>query len=225
MQINDIRLFRGISPEDLNKLLQCCGAKMSAFPKDRFIWLAGDAADHIGIVLSGQVNILREDVLGNRHIIGRVGAGSIFGETFAGAGLETYPVSVQAAESSQIMLLALKKVIRQCPDACGYHAELIQNLMVIMAQKNLTLNQKITFLTYKTTRQKIAALLLSYLQDEHNKTVTLPYTREEMADFLCLNRSALSRELTSMRDAGLICFNKNRFDLINLAALGDMVQD
>jgi len=109
MQISDIRLFRGIMPEDLNKLLQCCGAKMAAFPKDRFVWLAGDAADRIGIVLSGQVNILREDVLGNRHIIGRVGAGSIFGETFAGAGLETYPVSVQAAESSQVMLLALKK--------------------------------------------------------------------------------------------------------------------
>jgi len=97
--------------------------------------------------------------------------------------------------------------------------------MVIMAQKNLTLNQKITFLTYKTTRQKIAALLLYYMQDEQTKTVTLPYTREEMADFLCLNRSALSRELSAMRDAGLISFNRNRFDLLDLSALGDMVQD
>lgn len=225
MKITDIHLFNHIQPRDLAQLLNCCEAKTIRYPKDAFVWLAGTPASHIGIVKHGQVNIIREDILGNRHIIGQIVPGQVFGETFACAGLSTYPVSVQVAEPSEIMLLALKKVIRQCPSSCSFHARLIENLMQIMAEKNLMLNQKISLLSYKQTRQKVAALLLSYMRSGEDTAVTLPFSREEMADYFGLNRSALSRELGKMRAEGILSYQKNRFWLKDLARLSALAHD
>ena len=213
------------SQKILNQLLNCCDAKTARYPKDAFVWLAGEPALHIGIVKTGQVNIIREDVLGNRHIIGQIGPGQVFGETFACAGLTAYPVSVQMTEPAEIMLLVLQKVIHQCPAGCGFHAQLIQNLMQILAEKNLLLNQKISLLSYKHTRQKIAALLLFHLKSGTDTTVTLPFSREEMADYFGLNRSALSRELSKMRTDGLLSYHKNQFVLEDLVRLGGLAHD
>ncbi len=225
MEISKVNLFRNIQPEDLAQLLHCCEAKTISFPKDTYIWTAGAPARHIGVVKSGQVNIIREDILGNRHIIGQVGPGEVFGETFACAGLSLYPVSAQTTELADIMLLALQKVIRQCPAACGFHTQLIENLMRIMAEKNLILNRKISFLSYKTTRQKIAALLLSQMSSENDSSVSVPFSREEMADYFGLNRSALSRELSRMRAEGVIDFDRNTFILKSLPRLSELAHD
>jgi CRP/FNR family transcriptional regulator, dissimilatory nitrate respiration regulator len=129
------------------------------------------------------------------------------------------------SEPAEIMLLALQKVIHQCPAYCSFHSRLIESLMQVMAEKNLILNRKISFLSYKTTRHKIAALLLSLMNTGQDTSVTVPFSRDEMADYFGLNRSALSRELSRMRTDGIIDFDKSRFFLKDLPRLSDLAHD
>jgi CRP/FNR family transcriptional regulator, dissimilatory nitrate respiration regulator len=221
MNYSNIGLFKNIEGQELKDLLYCCEAMTSEYEKGEYIWHAADSAKKVGVVLSGQVNIIKEDILGNRNIIGKVGPGYIFGETFACAGISEYPVSVEVSTTSNIMLLNLARVIRQCSSACSYHTELIKNLLEIMAQKNLNLNHKISFLSKKTTKQKIAYLLLSSMKSEKDRFLMLDFSREEMADYLGINRSALSRELSWFKEKSIINYKRNKFEIKDIKALGN----
>jgi len=223
MVYSNIELFKNISEKDLKELLVCCGAKTKEYSKGEYVWLAGDPAQHVGIVITGQVNIIKEDILGNRNIIGKVSEGNVFGETVSCAGIESYPVSVEVVTQSKIMLLFLSRVLQQCPQACAYHTQLIKNLLEIIAEKNLVLNQKISYLNKKTTRQKIAYLLISHMKHEDDTSIVIDFSREEMADYLGINRSALSRELGWLSNSGIIDYKKNRFTILNLKALAQSI--
>ncbi|HPT77688.1 MAG TPA: Crp/Fnr family transcriptional regulator [Candidatus Atribacteria bacterium] len=208
-------LFAGISEAEAKALIHCLSAQIQCFEKNEFVFRAGDKVRSIGLILSGSVHIVKEDFWGNRTIIAKFEAGGIFGEAFSYARIETLPLSVIAAEQSEIMFLDYKRIISPCEKICPFHNRLVENMLAILAKKNLMLTQKIDHITRKTTREKLLSFLSEYAIRAGSNSFTIPFNRQELADYLSVDRSAMSRELSLMRDEGIIRFDRNHFELIS----------
>ena len=209
-------LFNGIGESDLAALLGCLTAAQKICARDDFIFLAGERAGAMGVVLSGSLHIVQEDFWGRRTILTHIGTGELFGEAFAFAGLERLPVSAMAAEASEVLLLDQRKIMSPCPEACGFHSSLVGNMLRILARKNVTLVQKIEHLTRRSTREKLLAYLSSRARETGSGKFNIPFNRQELADYLAVDRSAMSNELSKMREEGMLEFNRNEFKLFRL---------
>ena len=211
--INDNPLFARIEGEQLESLLRCLAARSRTYKKDTFVFRVEERASFVGLVLSGGVNIIQEDFWGNRTILAHMGAGDLFGEAFSCAEVEHLPVSAVATEASEIMLVDYRKIVTVCPSACIFHSQLISNMLRILAAKNIMLTRKIEHISKRTTREKLLAFLSAQAVQAKSSVVQIPFDRQELADYLCVERSALSRELGAMKKAGLLDYEKNRFVL------------
>lgn len=209
-----VSLFDGIDDNDMEALLSCLSGRRVQFEDGELILMAGDRADHVGLVLSGSVLVASDDFWGNRTILAHVERGGLFGEAFSFARVDCLPVSVTAAGKTEVLFIDCDKIITVCPSACQFHNRLIRNMLKILAEKNMVLTQKIGHMGKRTTREKI----LSYLSEEARKaggdSFAIPLNRQEMADYLAVDRSALSKELGRLREEGRIDFHKNRFRLL-----------
>ncbi len=205
-------LFEGIAIDAFERILGCLSARTAAFGKDDVVLLAGDAVNFVGVVLSGGVRVVREDIDGRATILAELGAPETFAEVFACAGVSQSPVTVLAAEKTEILFLGYKRLVMSCGEACTFHARLIENMLRLIAQKNLMLNQKLEILSKRTTREKL--LCFFDIQRGDAKSFAIPFNREELARYLCVDRSAMSGELCKMRDERLIRFRKNAFELL-----------
>ncbi len=212
-QLQHISLFQNIDPLHLETMLQCLNPVKRHYPKDAVIFLANDSLTAVGIVLSGKIHITKETATGARTIIAELGANQLFGETFACAGFEKSPVTVIAAQPCQILLLPFQRIITTCSSSCTFHTKLIENMLQLIAQRNILLNQKINLMSKRTIREKIITYFACLREEQNNCQISLPFNRQELADYLCVDRSALSRELCRMRDEGLIQFQRNQFSL------------
>lgn len=206
-------LFTSIDKNDLEAMLKCLSARKASYAKEEYILSAGDNIKDVGIVLSGSVNIIKEDFWGNRAILAKIQSGEMFGEAFAFAKLQKLPVSAVVAEKSEILFVDFGKIATTCSSACIFHSQLIQNILKILAHKNIMLTQKLEHIVKRTTREK----LLSYLSEQALKSgsnsFSIPFNRQELADYLSVDRSAMSNELCKLRDEGILEFNKNSFKL------------
>ena len=200
-------------------MLSCLEASVKEVKKGEAVFLEGEPAQFVGLVLSGAVQVVRDDFYGNRSVVTHIGPGGIFGETFACAGIKNLPVSVFAESGGQIMLLNLERILKTCSSACGFHTVLISNLLQIMAEKNLFLNQKAEFLSKRTTRQKLMAFLMAQAKKQGSDEFTIPFDRQALADFLGVERSAMSAEISRMKAEGLIETNRSRFKLLYSAPM------
>lgn len=205
-------LFNGIEYGDFERLFNCIDSKTKIYDKDDIIMLSGDSVSFVGIVLSGGVKILKEDIDGNVMILTELTAPELFGETLVCAGIDRSPVTVRASEKSEILFIGYKKIIGVCSHMCDFHSRLIENMLSLIAKKNLMLNQKIEILSKRTTREKLCAFFDA--QRGAARRFAIPYNREELAHYLCVDRSAMSNELSKMRSEGLIEFNKNSFEIL-----------
>jgi CRP-like cAMP-binding protein len=208
-----VKLFHNISADDLSAMLYCLGVKNQLYEKRDIVMLAEDNVDHVGIVLEGAVLISKEDFAGNRAIIEHIGQYEMFGEAFACAGIQKSPVTVVAAEKSEIMWIQFRRIINTCSTSCMFHAKLIENMMKLLAVKNLQMNQKLEITSKRNLRDKLITYLLMRAEEAKSFDFTIPLSRSELADYLYVDRSALSRELGKMRDEGLIKFYKNHFSI------------
>jgi CRP-like cAMP-binding protein len=208
---NNVKLFNNISANDLPSMLSCLGVKNKQYKKGNIVMHAEDNVDHVGIVLQGAVLIVKEDFAGNRSIVDRLGSYEVFAEALACAGIQKSPVTVVAAENSEIMWIQFRRIVNTCSINCMFHAKLIENMMKLLAVKNLQMNQKLEITSKRNIRDKITAYLIIQANEAGSFDFTIPLSRSELADYLYVDRSALSRELCKMRDEGLIEFNKNHF--------------
>lgn len=174
----------------------------------------GTHIHYVGIVLSGGIQIIKEDIEGNINILFHLGINDIFAEAFAYADIYECPITVQATENCEIMFIDCKRIIKTCNNACVFHWNLMENMLSMIARKNIRLNQKMEILSKRTTREKLLAFFNTQVQMNHSKKFSIPYNREGLAFYLCVDRSALSRELSNMRDEGLLKFNKNEFEIL-----------
>jgi CRP-like cAMP-binding protein len=211
--ISSCPLFEGIEPGELDALLNCLGAKRKNIERGEFVYRAGDAAHSVGVLLSGSVHVVQEDYWGNRSIVAHIEPGGLFAEAFASAQVTSLPVSVLAAENCAVLLIGYSRIITSCSNACGFHARLVRNMMGILARNNVRLTRKIEHVTQRSTREKV----LSFLSEQAiaaGPEFDIPFNRQELADYLAVERSALSAELSRMSKAGLIRFNRNHFELL-----------
>ncbi|MBR3785077.1 MAG: Crp/Fnr family transcriptional regulator [Firmicutes bacterium] len=211
--IKECPLFQGIKEEELSAILGCLGARRLFFDKGRYIFSEGDPAKQIGIVLSGSVQVSRDDYYGNRTLMSRLEPGDLFGESFAFAGVETLPVSVTASAACDVMLIDSSRIISPCSNACGFHTKLIFNLLQIMARKNLGFHQKIEITSKRTTREKLMAYLLAQAKMHQSDSFEIPFDRQTLADYLEVDRSGLSAEISKLRKEGVLECYRNKFTL------------
>ncbi|GHV49629.1 Crp/Fnr family transcriptional regulator [Synergistales bacterium] len=176
--------------------------------------MAGEDVTAIGIVLSGGVHVLQEDFWGSRAILSHVAPGELFAEAFSCAGVGSLPVSVITTEPSEILFLDYKRVATTCSSSCAFHTGLIKNMMQILAGGNVMLTQKIEHLTRHTTREKLLSYLSEQARQAGQSAFEVPFNRQELADYLSVDRSAMSSELCKMRDDGILRFCKNHFELL-----------
>jgi len=207
-------LFNGISSEEIDELLSCLDVRLHTYQKGSFVFLAGQSLAAMGLLLSGQLDILQDDVWGNRRILERISVGKPFGTAFSCAQLERIPVSVMATKTSDALLFDYQKVVTTCVSACPFHTRLISNMINTLAQRNIYMMQKIESITRKSTRDKVLAFLSQQSQDHQAKSFNIPFNRQELAEYLAVDRSALSTELGRLRDEGVLRFSKNHFELL-----------
>ncbi len=210
----DVLLFSGIQEEEIKSMLSCLGAVQKNYQKNEYVFHAGEPIESLGLVLSGSVHILIEDVWGNRRILQTAGAGEVFGESYACLPHQPVLVSVEAVENAEILFLNVSRVLMICPSSCPFHHRLVRNLLSILARKNVLLANKMDHVTRHTTREKIMAYLSSEAKRQKSRSFNIPYNRQQMADYLAVERSALSAELSKLQKEGLIAFSKNRFTVI-----------
>lgn len=203
-------LFAGMDEAALAHTLHCLGAELRCAGKNEILLLAGERPRHVGIVLSGQIHVVREDYDGNRVLVAAVGRSGIFAEALCCAGVEESPVTALAGEASVVLLLPFDRILRVCTNACTNHQTLIEQMLRLVAQKNLFLQTRMELITMKSIRAKVMRYLEAQMPKQ-GRELTLPLNREELADYLCVERSALSHALAKMKQEGLIDYRKNRF--------------
>ncbi len=206
-------LFEGIDDESLLRLLTCLGAKVEAFGKKLTVIHEGNPAKHIGIMLVGSAQVIQMDYYGNRNIMGNIEPSELFLEAFACAEEPYIPINIIATEPSEIMFIDCSHILHTCNNNCGFHQQLIYNLMKNMARKNIQFHQKIEITSKRTTREKLMAYLMFYAKKEGRSSFDIPFDRQELADYLEVDRSGLSAEISKLRKEGIIKNEKNHFEL------------
>ena len=207
-------LFEAISMDDLRGLLGCIGGRVVEAGKGQVIMREGDPATHIGLVLSGAVQLVREDYYGNRSIVAHITPGQLFGETYACANVQALPVSIVADAPGKVLLMECRRITTSCTSACAFHSRIIYNLLRIVAAKNLVFDQKIQITSQRTTREKLMAYLLNQAKLQGSNRFTIPYDRQSLADYLEVDRSGLSAEISKLRREGVLESEKNQFTLL-----------
>ncbi len=191
-------LFAKIDERDLETMLDCLSAKVKSFDKNGIILMAGDHIDKVGIVVDGSVHIVKEDLLGNRTIIAQIEPGQIFAEAFSCAAIEKLPVSVIANVNSTVLFIDYNKIVYTCDNSCTFHHRLLENMLGILARKNILLNNKIEHISKRTIKEKVLSYLSSQAQQQEKRRFSIPFNRQE----------------GKLRDEGIIEFNKNEFRLL-----------
>lgn len=211
--------FNGLSDEEILTALHCVGARKISKRNGEYIFRAGDTTVSMGLVLTGSVLIIQEDLWGHRNVISRAGAGNFFAESFAVTPNAVLNVSVVADEDCEILMLNTKRLLTVCPSACEHHNRIVQNMVAVLANRLLVQNDKITHMSKRSTREK----LLSYLSAESIRQGSLsfdiPYDRQQLADYLCVERAAMSVELSKLQKEGLLQTKRQHFTLS--AAMAD----
>lgn len=207
-------LFNQIDDKSLIELLGCLGAKEYSYTKDDAVFSEGDKATYFGIVLKGSVQLVRVDYYGNRSILTNIEPPQLFGEAFACAGLKSLPVDAVAAEDTEILFIDAQRIARPCKNACPCHCQTIVNLLHIVAKKNLILHQKIEITSKRSTREKLMTYLLLQAKKAKSRTFTIPYDRQELSDYLEVERSGLSAEISKLRNEKVIECKRSTFTLL-----------
>lgn len=212
--LSKTKLFLNVAEEDILAMLGCLQARKKTFKKGEYVLQQGETLNDITVLVEGNLHEQRDDYWGNRSIISTIGVGEIFGEAYVGPDSGVLLNDVVAVEDSVVIFFDVYRIINVCSSACRFHTMVVQNLFLAISEKNRQLVQKLGHMSKRSTREK----LISYLSEEAKKqksgTITIPFNRQQLADFLSVDRSAMSSELGKMRGEGLIVFDKNKFTLL-----------
>ena len=208
------KLFSGISEEDIESMLSCLDASVREFKKGEYVFRGGEHIGQITVLLSGELHIQRDDYWGNRDIVNRISVGEMFGEAYIAPESGALPNDVVALEDSTVIFFNVKRITTVCSASCRFHSMVIQNLFYALSEKNRVLVQKLGHISKRSTREKLMSYLSEQAERQNSASFSIPFNRQQLADFLSVDRSAMSNELCKMRDDGLIEFEKNQFRLL-----------
>ncbi len=212
-RLQNLPIFANIDAEGIRELTSRLGASIKVYQKSEFIFLEGDTLDQVGVLLSGLVYMINEDIWGNKTILSSIRSGDLFGESFACAGYGSSSVAFQARSVCEVLLFPFQKLDQTCEQPCTFHHQMVSNMVKIVAEKNVQMLRKMEVLSKKTIRERTLAWLSQQSQQNGNRPLVSPMGRTELAQYLCVDRSALTRELGRMKRDGLIDFDRTTFYL------------
>jgi CRP/FNR family transcriptional regulator, dissimilatory nitrate respiration regulator len=212
-------LFQHIEEADFQILFPCIQSQIKKYTQDEYIILSGDEVHTVGIVLEGALELIKENPAGGKHILDFLGPSHVFGEGIVCTYQKLAPVTVRVKEDAKILSIPFDRIIKPCSNSCGFHVQLIKNMMMILGEKNYYLNQKIDLLMLKGMREKLATFLLRESEKQKSKTFQVIPNRNELAEFLNVSRPSMCRELGRMKEEGILDFYQNSFRILNMEAL------
>ena len=207
-------LFDGIQPDERKAMLHCIGYHIRSFRKGDVVAFEEENIRHVGIVISGAVDMVKEDIWGNKTMLVRSRKDAVFGETFACGDDKLSTVTFAVHEDAQILFIPFDRVMHSCTMSCVFHHRLIENMVRIIAGKNRDLMRKVEIISKRTIREKLLAYLSIQAQAQESRYFEIPLGRVELAEYLCVDRSALTRELAKMQEEGLIDYHRNCFRML-----------
>jgi len=212
--LKNTRLFAGVGESEISAMLSCLQAGLRTYKKGEYVLRQGEHLDNIPVLVEGKLHIQCDDYWGNRSIINVVNVGEMFGEAYAAPDSGTLMNDVLAVEDCAVIFFDVKRVVTVCPTACRFHSMVVQNLFFAISEKNRRLVRKLSHMSRRTTREKLLAYLSEEAKQHGSSEFTIPFNRQQLADYLSVDRSAMSNELCKLRDEGLIRFEKSRFVLL-----------
>ena len=207
------RLFAGVGDSEIELLLSCLSARLCTYKKGEYVLRQGEHLSDIIVLVDGNLHIQKDDYWGNRSILGQISVGEMFGEAYVTPESGAVLNDVVALEDSVVVYFDVKKIITTCSSACRFHATVVQNMFFAISEKNRKLVQKLGHMSKRSTREKLISYLSEEAKRKKSSSFTIPFNRQQLADFLSVDRSAMSNELCKMRDEGLLEFEKNKFTL------------
>lgn len=208
------QLFSGVGVEEIEAMLSCLDARLGEFDKGEYVIRQGEHLSDIFVLAEGNLHIQKDDYWGNRSILAQIAVGEMFGEAYlapeSGASLN----DVVAVEKSTVIFFDVRRILTTCPSACRFHSIVVQNMFFAISEKNRKLVQKLGHISKRSTREKLISYLSEEAKKQNSGMFIIPYNRQQLADFLSVDRSAMSNELCRMRNEGLIEFEKNKFRLL-----------
>ncbi len=208
------QLFSGVGEEEIEAMLSCLQARLRTYQKGEYVFRQGEHIDTILVLAEGKLHVQHDDYWGNRSIMQMLSAGEMFGEAYAAPESGALLNDVLAVEDCTVFFFDVKRIITVCSAACRFHSMVVQNLFFAISEKNRRLVQKLGYMSRRTTREKLIAYLSEEAKRQNSSEFSIPFNRQQLADFLSVDRSAMSNELCKMRDEGMIAFEKNRFVLL-----------
>ena len=209
-------LFRGISPQEIETMMSCLRGVTKKYARGSIIYHAGDTLNSMGMVLTGSVSIENDDIWGNKSILDKVGPGQVFAETYACLPGEPLMVNIVASEPTEILFMNTDCMFTVCSHACGFHNKLIRNMLTISAQKSLNLSRRILHTSSKTIRGRLLSYLSFQATQHGSREFEIPFNRQQLADYLSVDRSAMSNELSKMQKEGMIKSDRNHFTILEM---------
>lgn len=211
--LQDCELFKGIEQNGLLALIGCLNGQIKNFAKDEFVFKKGKQTQSSGILISGILQVVEYDYNGNRTIISTIEPLQLFGEAYSFCN-QDLPISIEASKESTVLLINSLKIANPCQNSCQIHSTLINNLVKILSKKNIKQNQKIQCLSKRTTKEKLLNYLYSQSQKSNSKEFIIPYDRQQLADYLCVERSAMAYEISKLCKEGIVATKKNYFKFL-----------
>lgn len=208
------KLFSGVAEEEIGAMLSCLDAKLHAYQKGEYVFHQGERLNSLTVLVKGELHVQQDDYWGNRTIVNRIAVGEMFGESYATPESGGLLNDVVAVEDSTVIFFDVEKILTVCSAACRFHSMVVQNLFFAISEKNRTLVQKLGHISKRTTREKLISYFSEEAKRQNSSSFTIPFNRQQLADFLSVDRSAMSKELCKMRDEGLLEFKKNQFKLL-----------
>ncbi len=207
------KLFAGVGDDEISAMLSCLGARLYNYKKGEYVLRQGEHLNDIIVLVEGNLHIQKDDYWGNRSILGQVSIGEMFGEAYVAPESGALLNDVVATENSSVIFFDVRKIITTCSSGCRFHSTIVQNMFFAISDKNRKLVQKLGHMSKRTTREKLISYLSEESKKQNSSNFTIPFNRQQLADFLSVDRSAMSNELCKMRDEGLLEFDKNYFKL------------
>ncbi|MGN0531517.1 MAG: Crp/Fnr family transcriptional regulator [Eubacterium sp.] len=212
--LKNTKLFAGMDDVEIQSVLSCLNAKIHYYKKSEYVLHQGDNINCVYLILDGALHIQSDDYWGNRTILEHIPVGEVFAEAYATANCQPINNDVVAIEDCVILSLDTNRIPTTCPSVCKHHTKIIQNMIYTVSAKNIQLVQKIRHISKRTTREKLMSYLSLEAKLQNSSDFDIPYNRQQLADYLAIDRSAMSNQLCKMRDDGLIRFYKNHFELL-----------
>ena len=208
------QIFSGVGADEIEPMLSCLGARLGEFGKGEYVIRQGECISDIVVLVEGNLHIQKDDYWGNRSILGRIAVGEMFGEAYVAPQSGAVLNDVVAVEKSTVIFFDVRRILTTCSSACRFHQMVIQNIFFSISEKNRKLVQKLGHMSKRSTREKLISYLSEEAKKQNSSEFTIPFNRQQLADFLSVDRSAMSNELCKMRDDGMIEFYKNNFKLL-----------